>query len=111
MTLEEELEIAKAAAQEEGRKEGLQEGLRDGRKEGLRDGRKEGLRKGRKEGLRDGRKEGLRDGRVEGRSDMAAENAALVEALRNSGRLDELADVLVDENLHETLLREFHIIE
>ena len=79
MTLEEELEIAKAAAQEEGRAEGL--------------------RKGRKEG------------RKEGRKDMAAENAALVDALRNTGRLDELAGALVDESLRETLLREFHIIE
>ena len=75
MTLEEELEIAKAAAQEEGRAEGL------------------------------------RKGRKEGRKDMAAENAALVDALRNTGRLDELAGALVDESLRETLLREFHIIE
>ena len=75
MTLEEELEIAKAAAQEEGRKEGRKEGCKEGRK------------------------------------DMAAENAALVEALRNTGRLDELAGALVDEETRETLLREFHIIE
>ena len=42
---------------------------------------------------------------------MAAENAALVEVLRNAGRLDELAGALVDEGIRETLLREFHIIE
>ena len=83
MTMEEELEIAKAAAQEEGRAEGRKEG----------------------------RKEGLRDGREEGRKDMAAENTALVEALRNTGRLDELAGALVDEEQRETLLKEFHIIE
>lgn len=71
MTMEEELEIAKAAAQEEGRAEGLKEG----------------------------------------RADMAAENAALVGALRNTGRLDELASALVDEEQRETLLKEFHIIE
>ena len=79
MTLEEELEIAKAAAQEEGWTKGHEKGL------------EKGLEKG--------------------REDMAAENAALVEALRNTGRLDELAGALVDENLRETLLREFHIIE
>ncbi len=75
MMLEEELEIAKAAAQEKGREEGLEKG------------------------------------REEGRTDMAAENAALVDALRNTGRLDELVDALVDENLRETLLKEFQIIE
>ena len=54
---------------------------------------------------------GLEKGREEGRTGMAAENAALVDALCNTGRLDELAGALVDESLRETLLTEFHIIE
>ena len=83
MTLEEEMEAEKEAAREEGRKEGCEEG----------------------------RKEGRKAGRKEAYNQVAVQNARLVDALRDAGRLDELPDAMSNTSTREALLVEFGIAE
>ena len=101
MTLEEEIEAEKDAARKEGREEGLKEGREEGRKEGREEGRKEGHR----EGFKEGREQALK----EGRRAIFEQNARLVRALEEAGRLDMLGDAMSDPQVYEGMLKEFGI--
>lgn len=46
---------------------------------------------------------------MDGTGDVSEENARLVKALRDAGRIDELADAFLDENCKNRLLEEFDI--
>lgn len=93
MNLEEEMEIARRAAKREGHRIGFSAGHREGYDEGHSLGYDEGKTVGFDEGIRDANEE----------------NARLVKALRDAGRIDELADALLDEDRKKHLLKELGI--
>ena len=93
MTFEEEMDIARRAAEREGRRIGFNEG----RTAGFNEGHAAGFDEGRTAGFDEGVK------------DVSKENQLLVKALRDAGRIDELAEALLDEGLKQRLLKEFDI--
>ena len=93
MNFEEEKDIARRAAEREGHRIGFNAG----HKKGFDEGRTAGFDEGRTAGF----DEGLRDANDQ--------NARLVKALRDAGRIDELADALLDEDRKRRLLKELGI--
>ena len=93
MNFEEEKEIVRRAAQREGHRIGFNAGHKKGYDEGMTAGYDEGRTAGYDEGTR-----GVNE-----------ENALLVKALREAGRIDELADALLDEDRKRSLLKELGI--
>lgn len=81
-------------------RQGLEEGRARGRQEGIKEGRREGRRKGRREAearaLQDQRATLARQARRKFGAETAKELASLLAGVGDSGRLDEVADLIID---------------